>query len=80
MSRLTIIPDDKSVYIDDKVYLNLDLSFIPDDVHALQWNRNSGWIEFKTGEPNQPIDFLPWWAIEAVKEAESKDNKPFSSV
>lgn len=70
MSRLTILPSDGAVYINDEVYLGLDLSFIPDDVHALQWNRNAGWVEYTTGEPNQTIDSLPYWAIEAVELAE----------
>jgi hypothetical protein len=39
--RLTIIPIDKSVYLDGKCYTNIDLSWIPDiedkKVHAIQW-------------------------------------------
>jgi hypothetical protein len=50
--RLTIIPSDKAVYKDGLCYSNLDLSTcgIPDDIHALQWNEISGWLEFNDGK------------------------------
>jgi hypothetical protein len=62
--RLTIIPVDKNVGIDDVNYLGLDLSTcaIPSDVHALQWLDTAGWIEFVGGVPNEDITVLPDWA------------------
>ena len=72
MDRLTIIPIDSAVYIDDQVWIELDLSFIPNDVHALQWLNEAGWIEYNTGEPNALITELPEWANEAVELAESQ--------
>jgi hypothetical protein len=39
--KLTIIPADNAVYIDEKCYLDIDLSWIPNiedkKVHAIQW-------------------------------------------
>jgi len=75
--KLTIIVDDKAVYIDGvmKAYapLPLDLSEcgIPTNVHALQWNETAGWIEFKdnpdgTKPTNEPITVLPDWANACV--------------
>ena len=75
--KLTIIVDDKAVYIDGvmKAYapLPLDLSEcgIPTNVHALQWNETAGWIEFKdnpdfTKDQNEVINALPDWANNCV--------------
>jgi hypothetical protein len=68
--NLTIIPIDGAVYVDGYSYSALDLSFAPDDVHALQWKNDKGWIEFKdlddgTKPQNQPITELPEWANQA---------------
>lgn len=66
--KLTIIPIDKSVYKNQLCYSNLDLSKceIPNDVHALQWNENQGWIEFVNNiKPNEIITELPQWANDA---------------
>jgi hypothetical protein len=67
--RLTIIPDDKAVYKDGRSILNLDLSGIPANIHALQFNldSNAGWIEFKDDDfgkksLNEKITALPNWA------------------
>lgn len=67
--KLTIIPSDKAVYKDGLSYLDLDLSTanIPSDVHALQWDNNAGWIEYKNHvKPNETISALPQWANDAV--------------
>ena len=65
--KLTIIPSDGTIYQDEVPHLNLDLSFIPSNVHALQWNNNKGWIEYSEDfdgnrQPNEKIDVLPEWA------------------
>jgi hypothetical protein len=62
--KLTIIPVDGSVGENNKFYNDLNLSScdIPADVHALQWNGVSGWIEFKDTVPNEEITALPSWA------------------
>lgn len=74
--RLTIIPDDIYVAVDDDNSHNpLDLSScnIPDEVHALQWFNTKGWIEFDDPAdpfseklPNEIIEFLPEWALACV--------------
>jgi len=65
--KLTIIKDDGAVYKDGKSYLNLDLSQIPNDVHALQWNDNNGHIEFLDNvKANEVISELPSWANNAL--------------
>jgi len=45
--RVTIIPEDGFVSVDGEGYSNLDLSFIPSDVHALQWYDTDGDLERK---------------------------------
>jgi hypothetical protein len=65
--KLTIIPIDKAVYKDNVSYLDLTLYGIPSDVHALQWDNNAGWIEYKNNvKPNETISALPQWANDAV--------------
>jgi hypothetical protein len=63
--RLTIIPVDGSVGEDGKFYNGLNLSScnIPADVHALQWQDTTGWIEYNSSlVQNESITELPAWA------------------
>ena len=66
--KLTIIPVDNAVYKDGVSHSGLDLSSVPSDVHALQFNNtsNTGWIEFTSITPNEEITELPTWAITAM--------------
>lgn len=69
--KLTIIPADGAVYKDNVSYSDLDLSFVPAEVHALQWNNAKGWIEFIEDEDgnkpsNEAITELPSWANGAL--------------
>jgi hypothetical protein len=71
--KLTIITADNAVYKDGVSYSNLDLSLcgIPENIHALQWKDDKGWIEFKTDAEdikpaNEKITELPAWAIACV--------------
>jgi len=68
-NRLTIVPVDSAVYRDQAVFMGLDLSIcnIPEDVHALQWLNNTGWIEFVDPIPNEDITELPQWALDCVQ-------------
>jgi hypothetical protein len=45
--RVVIIPEDGFVAVDGKGYSDLDLSFIPYEVHALQWYDTDGEIEYQ---------------------------------
>lgn len=63
---LTIIPNDGAVYENGLCYSNLTWAGTPADVHALQWQDVSGWIEFNDGKPNQDITELPEWANNAM--------------
>ena len=65
--KLTIIPSDNAVYKNDYFCGGLDLSFVPSNVHALQWKNTTGWVEFVdddngTKPQNEPITSLPDWA------------------
>lgn len=76
--KLTIIPVDESVGIDEKFYMGLDLSScgIPENIHALQWDTSSGWIEFKTTIPNEEITVLPQWALDCEAAWVAENTKP----
>jgi hypothetical protein len=64
--KLSIIPIDKTVCEDGVCYTNLTWDGTPIDVHALQWQDVSGWIEYNDGKPNQDITVLPDWADNAM--------------
>lgn len=71
--KLTIIPIDNAVYVDNYSYggLNLSSANIPSNVHALQWKNTTGWIEFidnddGTKPQNQSITELPDWTNACV--------------
>lgn len=76
--RLSIIKSDGAVYVDGKAYSDIDLSFTPSNLHALQWYSTYGEIEW-TDSPNETIDSLPDWAelsmsLWAVKDQEYQDS------
>lgn len=58
--RLTIIPSDKYIAVDDEGFLKLqqDLSWIPSNVHAVQWYDTWGEVEYNDGSPNERIEEL----------------------
>lgn len=64
-NRLAVIVEDGAVYTDSWCYVGLDLSQcnIPSDVHALQWQDNTGHIEYTDTRHNDDITELPDWAI-----------------
>ena len=71
--NLTIINEDNAVYVDGMglAGLNLTTTNIPENVHALQWKVNLGWIEFQdnsdfTKPANEIINVLPDWANNCV--------------
>lgn len=69
--RLCIITDDRMIAKYDSGYSGLDISYIPDTVHAFQWYETHGEIEYKTTAPyrkpaNEFVTELPDWANTAV--------------
>lgn len=61
--KLTIIAEDKAVYKNRIAYIGIDLSEIPVNIHALQFDdsSNTGHIEF-TDKSNENITSIPNWA------------------
>lgn len=57
MATLTIIKEDKWVSVDG-VGLNLDTVVLPANVHAIQWDGSSGWIEYNDGTANETISSI----------------------
>jgi hypothetical protein len=64
--KLSIIPIDGTVCEDNVCYTNLSWDGTPVDIHALQWQDVSGWLEFNDGKPNEDITVLPDWADNAM--------------
>lgn len=58
--RLTLIPSDKFVSIDGEKLLKIeqDFSWIPENVHAVQWYDTWGEVEYNDGTHNLKIDEL----------------------
>ncbi len=58
--RLTIIPIDKSIGIDGDIIINMsqDFSWIPENVHAVQWYGTWGEVEYKDDFSNERIEEL----------------------
>lgn len=82
--KLTIIKSDGMVAIDGQPYFDLDLSAIPDNVHAVQWSGEVGEVEHKdpaTGKmtANEEITSLDqfqvaidaWTTADAAAKAEA---------
>lgn len=70
--KLAIIPEDGTVYKNGASFTNINLSSIPSNVHALQWDGTKGWIEFVPNEDsvkpeNEFIEALPIWAEHALQ-------------
>jgi hypothetical protein len=55
--RLTIIPEDKVIGIECE-FLNINCSWIPSNIHAVQWYDTWGEIEYNDGSPNERIEEL----------------------
>lgn len=69
--KITITTADGAVYKDNYSFLGLELSNVPANVHALQWNGVKGWVEFMEDEnfhkpANEIIDVLPSWVDGAL--------------
>ncbi len=63
IERLIIVPESCLVSIDGDVRTDLDLSSLPETIHAVQWYGESGEIEYKPDaagfkKPNEPISSL----------------------
>jgi len=58
--KITIIPIDKHIRIDDNSLSQIkeDMTWIPTNIHALQWYDTFGEIEYNDGTPNEIIEEL----------------------
>ena len=70
MKTLTIIPEDKTVVVDGKGFT---FDFIVDpDIHAIQWDTDSGHIEYKSDKFNTTIDSIKEYDSIIAKHGEFK--------
>ncbi len=63
--KISIIPSDGTVCENGVCYTSLMWEGTPVNVHALQWQDDSGWIEYNDGQPNEAITVLPAWVVNA---------------
>jgi hypothetical protein len=77
--KLTIINDDKTVYVDGLSFNNLALSTIPANIHAIQWQTIGGWIEYKDAA-NEIINELPVWANDAINEWQAEKDQQAAAI
>ena len=70
MKTLTIVPEDKTVVVDG---MGFTFDFIVDpDIHAIQWDTDSGHIEYKSDKFNTTIDSIKEYDSIIVKHGEVK--------
>jgi hypothetical protein len=61
--KLTIIKDMGLVHVDGSGFEGLDMSSVPSNVHALQWDSDNSLGEIEhTDNTNESITVLPSWA------------------
>jgi hypothetical protein len=61
--KLTIVPSDGFISIDGRGFSHLDMSSVPENIHAVQWDGAAGWIEYSITEDgakpaNTPINSI----------------------
>lgn len=69
--KLTIVPVDGLVVKDGAGYIGLQLTGVPTNIHALQWDGLKGELEFVNDADgikpvNEKITVLPSWANDCV--------------
>ena len=70
MKTLTIVPEDKTVIVDG---MGFKFDFIIDpDIHAIQWDTDSGHIEYKSDKSNITIDSITEYDSIIAKHGELK--------
>ena len=70
MKTLTIVPEDKAVVVDG---MGFTFDFVVDpDIHAIQWDTDSGHIEYKSDKVNTTIDSIKEYDSIIVKHGEVK--------
>ena len=60
--KLSIIKDDKTVVKDSVAVTVTDVSYIPANVHAVQWDETKGEVEYNDGTANLEISELGIYA------------------
>ena len=77
--RITILPKDGTVAVNGEGFEEIDMSKVPDDIHAVQWYDGRGEIEYIDnpdddieGKPNKLIDKLPAWTNKLIKDHAKK--------
>jgi len=70
MKTLTIVPEDKTVVVDGMGFI---FDFVVDpDIHAIQWDTDSGHIEYKSDKFNTTIDSIKEYDLIIAKHGEFK--------
>jgi hypothetical protein len=66
--RLTIIKSDGTVIVDGHAIIGMDLSFLPKNVHAVQWYDTYGEVEIKN-EYGKVVENIAITSIEPYQQA-----------
>lgn len=74
--KLSIIPIDGTVCENGICFTHLSWTGTPVNIHALQWDTDSGWLEFNDGSPNELITELPVWTANAKSAWDTAANPP----
>lgn len=71
MTKISIVPADNAAYIDGVPIFGLDLSEVPQDIHAFQWEDEKGWLERK-GQADEALEMFPDWVPAILAEYQLK--------
>lgn len=77
MSRITVVVENGLVGLDNLFVFNVDVSSVPSNVHALQWDDTKGELEFNTLEDgtkpvNEGLTELPSWVETCLVKRQEK--------
>ena len=83
--KLTIIPIDKVVVVDGVFISDIDMTGIDPDIHAVQFDGTSGWIEYRDRDPEQIDSVSQFGAIiarhaSALAEEQAKAADPYHGM
>ncbi len=64
MPRLTVVVPDRFISVDGEGLIDIeqDWSWVPSEVHAVQWDGTNGSVEFNNGQINESISDIGIWA------------------
>lgn len=68
--NITIIKPDRMCIIDGVAHI-IDMDELPSNIHAIQWDGSSGWVEYNNGAANEEITAIDQYQVILDRHAEA---------